>query len=113
MSEANEPPPDVAKLAPEHREIWYAACRLLEENADLIALAVDSDIGDDGWQNSDMEQEHISRKAREAHEQPLSSCPLLCRRGAPSEDRRTVRLSLRRFIPSKGELLSGCRAARR
>jgi hypothetical protein len=41
-----DPPPAV--VAPEHRWIWYAACKLLEENADLIGLAVDSDASDNG-----------------------------------------------------------------
>jgi hypothetical protein len=60
-----EPPPDV--VAPEYREIWYAACRLLEENAGLTILADHSDISDDGWQNSEHGAGDASRKAREAH----------------------------------------------
>ena len=41
-----EPPPDV--VAPEHRWIWCAACKLLEENADLTIFAKDSDPSDNG-----------------------------------------------------------------
>ena len=36
-----EPPPAVVPR--EYWEIWYAACRLLEENADLIALGDSSE----------------------------------------------------------------------
>jgi hypothetical protein len=46
-----DPPPDV--VAPEHRWIWYAACKLLEDNAGLTILAVDSDNSDDGCENTD------------------------------------------------------------
>ena len=45
-----EPPPEAVPR--EYWEIWYAACRLLEENADLIALAKDSDNGDDECENT-------------------------------------------------------------
>jgi hypothetical protein len=41
-----EPPPEVVPR--EYWEIWHAACKLLEENADLIALAKDSDPSDNG-----------------------------------------------------------------
>jgi hypothetical protein len=45
-----DPPPEV--VAREYWEIWYAACRLLEENADLIGLAKDSDTSDDECENT-------------------------------------------------------------
>ena len=64
-----EPPPDV--VAPEHRWIWYAACRLLEQNASVAftILAIDGDPSDNPlkeWHNSGMEQERDSRKAHGA-----------------------------------------------
>jgi hypothetical protein len=36
----------------EYWELWRQACKLLEENADLIALAKDSDNGDDECENT-------------------------------------------------------------
>lgn len=59
-----EPPPDVA--APEHRWIWYEACRLLEENAGFTSLSKYAEIGEDKCNNSLMEQEHGNRKDRGA-----------------------------------------------
>jgi len=52
-NEANEPPPEV--VPPQYWEIWYAACKLLEENASeaLTILAFVSDNGDDGCENID------------------------------------------------------------
>jgi hypothetical protein len=47
-----DPPPDV--VAPEHRWIWYAACKLLEDNAGLTILSKSTDPSD----NSDDECEN-------------------------------------------------------
>jgi hypothetical protein len=48
-----DPPPDV--VAPEHRWIWYEACKLLEDNAGLTILSNStdpSDNSDDGCENT-------------------------------------------------------------
>lgn len=53
-SGVTDPPPEV--VPPRYWEIWYEACKLLEENADLTILAKDSDPsdnGDDGCENTD------------------------------------------------------------
>ena len=46
----SEPPPEVVPR--EYWEIWYAACRLLEENAGLTILAKVSDNSDDECENT-------------------------------------------------------------
>jgi hypothetical protein len=55
LSAADEPPPEVVPR--EYWEIWYTACKLLEDNASealttLGDFAIHSDIRDDGWHNS-------------------------------------------------------------
>jgi hypothetical protein len=50
-----EPPPEVVPR--EYWEIWYAACRLLEENAGLAILTGHSDFAKDS-DNSDDECEN-------------------------------------------------------
>jgi hypothetical protein len=70
-----EPPPDV--VAPEHRWIWDAACRLLEENASFTDRGDDtivSDIREDAWHNSDVEQETLT-----VRRVGFNACPFLLR----------------------------------
>jgi hypothetical protein len=90
MSEANEPPPHV--VARDHREIWYAACRLLEENAgtaltDLADSTDPSDNGDDECENSDMKRETSSARTVGALTSPFPPVASSAE-GAPSTGER-------------------------
>jgi hypothetical protein len=46
-----EPPPHVTD--PAHRDLWHAACQLLQQNMGLTSLCKVGDNGDDGWHNTD------------------------------------------------------------
>ena len=56
----------------------------------LIGLNIVRENGDDGWHNSRMEQEHVSRKARGARMSPSPPASSFGWRRAPSLDWRTA-----------------------
>ena len=87
-----EPPPEV--VPPQYWEIWYAACRLLEQNAGLTILSKYAEIGEDKCDNSLIEQERDSREAHGVDAYPFPPCPSFgSGEGRPSGGRTAAELS--------------------
>ena len=55
-------------LDPDLRDLWHAACRLLQQNMGLTTLSKDGDLAkhsdnsDDGWHNSGVRTVFVDRR---------------------------------------------------